>query len=123
MYLSGMGTTLDHCTVSGNSATVIGGGIWNVGPITLTSSTITGNSAPRGGGLYNDSGARLTGSTVTGNTATIDGGGLYRDAGAIDLNNTTVAYNHSSERGAGIYVAVSLFTRSDCPSWRIALRS
>ena len=37
--------TLTNSTVSGNSATVFGGGIFNDGTLTLTNSTVSGNNA------------------------------------------------------------------------------
>ena len=46
------------------------GGIINVGTLTLTNSTVTGNTAVGGGGMANAGGtATLTHSTVSGNTA------------------------------------------------------
>lgn len=65
--------TLTDSTVSGNTATAgSGGGIRNNGTLTLTSSTVSGNTAPGGGGLANGSFATLTltNSTVSGNIAT-----------------------------------------------------
>jgi hypothetical protein len=48
---SGFSTTLDHCTLAGNSATQLGGAIYNDnGPASLTACTVSGNSAPPGGG-------------------------------------------------------------------------
>ena len=63
-------------TISGNAA-VNGGGIANGGPdtLSLTNDTITGNSVTgSGGGLYNDGTTTLTNCTVSGNIAS-DGGG------------------------------------------------
>ena len=66
-------TTLTNCTVSGNSASYDGGGLYNYGgTTTLTNCTVSGNSASgNGGGLYNDYGGTttLTNCTVSGNSA------------------------------------------------------
>ncbi len=62
--------TLTDCTLSGNSASLVGGGLNNeAGYSTITGCTISGNSANEGGGL--DGGEDLTiGDTiVAGNTA------------------------------------------------------
>ena len=48
--------TLTNCTVSGNSAGISGGGLYNDGngTTTLTNCTVSGNSAGSyGGGLFN----------------------------------------------------------------------
>src|SRR5688500_1650335 len=80
--------TLTSSTVSGNSAGTWGGGIYNqsVEPLSITNSTISGNSAgPRGGGgiATNHGKLTLTGSTVTLNTAGI-GGGIWNSNGSFD---------------------------------------
>jgi len=64
--------TLTNSTVSGNTATADGGGIWNAhGDLTLTNSTVSGNTARfSGGGILNDDAdITLTNSTVSGNFA------------------------------------------------------
>lgn len=97
--------TLTNSTVSGNSATEgSGGGISNEGgTLTLTNSTIAGNTAVRnGGGIFGR--ATLTNSTISGNTA-IRGGGI---AGSATLTNTTVAGNSGTEEGGGISTSGSL---------------
>jgi hypothetical protein len=73
--------TLTNSTVSGNSADGEGGGIFNEGPssdLTLRNSTVSGNTSKEGGGIYNEADSlTLTNSTVSGNNASIDGGGIY----------------------------------------------
>ena len=79
-------------TISGNAAGN-GGGIANGGPdtLSLTNDTITGNSVTgTGGGLYNNGTATLTNCTVSGNTGTDGSGGIYL-SGTATLNNTIVA--------------------------------
>ena len=54
--------------------------MYNCGTLTLTNSTVSGNSAAfSGGGVFNYFGtATLTNSTVSGNSATrFDGGGVF----------------------------------------------
>jgi hypothetical protein len=80
-----------------------GGGILNLGDLSVIDCAVTGNSAVSGGGIFNDGGTlRLAGSTVSGNTAGIDGGGLYNQgSGMMTLTNSTISGN----TGDGIYNA------------------
>ena len=72
----------------------LGGGIYNGGTLTLTNSTVSGNSAGYGGGIFNAGTGTLTltNSTVSANTATNSGGGIY-NGGDATLANTIVAGN------------------------------
>lgn len=72
--------TLTNSTISGNSAANFGGGINNLGTLTVSNSTISGNSSGRGGGIENGGLLTLTNSTISGNSADF-GGGI--DNGAI----------------------------------------
>ncbi|WP_049935800.1 Calx-beta domain-containing protein, partial [Microcystis aeruginosa] len=92
IYNSGI-LTLTNSTITGNTADA-GGGIYNYGTSTLTNSTITGNT---GGGIYNSGILTLTNSTITGNTA--DGGGGIYNGGTLTLTNSTITGN----TGGGIY--------------------
>ena len=75
-----------------------GGAFYNAGHITVTNSTVSGNTADyRGGGLYNfvSSGTgtvTLRFATVAYNTAS-DGGGIYRWNGLVTISNTIIANN------------------------------
>jgi hypothetical protein len=93
--------------VSGNSA-ASGGGIANVGPMTLTHSNVTGNnSTGDGGGIFNltDRGNNtpiaaltLTHSDVTDNHAGGAGGGIFSETGnKVTLNDSTVTGNTPDE--------------------------
>ncbi|MFN8531383.1 MAG: choice-of-anchor Q domain-containing protein [Anaerolineae bacterium] len=105
LYVNGGAVTLTNSTVSGNTAEA-GGGIYNYGgTLTLTNSTVSGNTAVYGGGIYNWLGTvTLTYSTVSGNTGEYGGGGIYNDYGALTtLNNSTVSGNTAAYFGGGIY--------------------
>ncbi len=66
--------TLTDSTVSGNTARgsyAYGGGVTNYeGTLTLVNSTVSGNTAGDGGGIWNRGTLTLVNSTVSGNTAT-----------------------------------------------------
>jgi len=70
--------TITRSTVSGNSAGTRGGGIFNDanGTVTITDSTISGNRSDGGGGIFNNFSGQLTiaNSTISGNTANVGGG-------------------------------------------------
>jgi len=94
--------TLSDSTVSGNSTTEQGGGIFNSGTLTLSNSTISGNSATQGngGGIFNGGTLALSNSVVSSNTAT-NGGGIV-NAGTLALSNSTVSGNTTTLNGGGI---------------------
>jgi hypothetical protein len=91
--------TLSASTVSGNTTTVEGGGIASAGGVvTLSNVTISGNTAVRGGGLDCAGPCTLTNATVTENTAPSNGGGVRQrtGSGSITFLNTIVANNISA---------------------------
>ncbi len=96
----GSTVTVTNCTLSGNSAG-LGGGMFNGGPLTIGSTTISDNSAANGGGIYNSGGSTttLTNSTVSGNTAG-SGGGIF-NIGMLAITNSTLN-NNSSSLGGGV---------------------
>ena len=103
IYHSGATVTLDNSIVSGNTASIAGGGIFNSGVLTVTDTRISGNNAPVGGGIYNAGTMTLNNSTVSGNTTSGDGGGIFNDGGTLTLNNSTIRGNAASGGGGGIY--------------------
>jgi hypothetical protein len=69
--------TVDSSTISDNSATFTfgGGGIHNAGgTLSVTNSTLSGNSASEGGGIFNSGSANVTSSTLSNNSASNEGG-------------------------------------------------
>jgi hypothetical protein len=90
--------TVTSSILSGNSTT----GIYNNGTLTATNSTLTDND---GGGIYNNSGTvTVTGSTLSGNSADT-GGGIYNLSGFLTVTNSTLSANTASgtSGGGGIY--------------------
>jgi hypothetical protein len=65
-----------------------GGAIYNYGVLTVTNSTLSGNSAGAGGGIYNDRTLTVTGTTLSGNTVSFAGGALYNYSWASVTNST-----------------------------------
>ena len=72
--------TITGSTISGNSAQTDGGGIANIqGTLTVTGSTISDNSAVEGGGIFSQT--NLSGQTTTITNSTISGNTTRRLAG------------------------------------------
>jgi len=90
-------TTMINSMVSGNRATfggspADGGGILNLGTLSLRDTTVSGNDAVnRGGGIYNGAtgSGMLTKSTVNGNTAPI-GPGIVNDGGTLTIKDSVI---------------------------------
>ncbi|MBW1757223.1 MAG: hypothetical protein JRJ80_13760 [Deltaproteobacteria bacterium] len=89
--------TVTNTTVYGNTGDYNGGGIESDGTLTLTNSTVSGNRGGSGGGIYvGHSGIlTVTNSTLSGNTTDSCGGGIDVD-GAAALVNSTVSGNISN---------------------------
>jgi hypothetical protein len=87
-----------------------GGGIDNVGTLTLENSTVQDNTALGGGGILNLVGTlTLENSSVLNNTGGLvfiglgGGGGIENLAGAVILDNSSVLNNTELGQGGGIY--------------------
>ena len=111
---------LTSSTVSGNYATLSGGGILGTsvhGTDTVTNSTVSGNYAAygAGGGIYSRANVVATGSIISGNFAAVVGGGIGAGA-TVSLTGSSITGNTTQSGGAGIYarsVNVSTSTISD----------
>ena len=91
-------TTVVDSTISSNSASRAGGGIYTDGRLTVVNSTIDGNAAVEGGGgIANINGwpgsaISIVNSTISGNSSSSGGGGIASH-GPLDLRNAIVAGN------------------------------
>ena len=106
LYLNSATATISGSTISGNSvpgnATTAGngGGIDSSGPLNVTNSTISGNTAGRIGGGIRATGvstaiANIESSTIVDNTAGLTGGGIVRfsSSNPVNLHNSIFANN------------------------------
>ena len=96
---------LNGLTVAdGDGAAGLGGGILNRGTLTVSNSTLSGNSASSGGGIANSRSAAVSSSTLSGNSAGQSGGGIYNyDQGALlEVSNSTLSGNSAGQSGGGI---------------------
>jgi hypothetical protein len=116
VFAGGEGLALKYSTIDGNSADGvpgIAGGIYTVSDnVLVLDSTISANQAQMGGGLWlknysYTSGVAIRNSTISGNTGSLAIGGVF-SRGAIEISNSTIAFNDSD----GLYAA-GLFIGAD----------
>ena len=73
-----------------------GGGIANLGTLTIDRSTISGNTAEDGGGLWNDGDTSVVNTTISGNFAAQEGGAVFNTAtGVATFDSSTIVQNES----------------------------
>lgn len=111
--------TIDQSTISNNQTTNAssgnGGGIMlfqgsGTGHVTVTNSTITGNSAKSGGGGFDLEPSNIltiVNSTISGNTTPGVGGGILKNGGTLTVSASTIT-NNSASSGGGIESAGTL---------------
>ena len=101
----GVTATIQDMTIrQGSDIFGFGGGIYNSGTLTISNSTLSGNSAMfGGGGIYNNNAVTISNSTISGNLAGNYGGGIY-NAGTLTVSNSTISGNFATgSSGGGIY--------------------
>jgi len=107
--------SLGNCTITGNSSSSEGGGIFSYGTLNVTGGTITGNTATGGvGGGISGVNLNLTSTSVTNNSSSGDGAGIHTD-GTTTITGATITGN-STTSGRGAAVAVrgpAVITDSD----------
>ncbi|MCC5951005.1 MAG: CSLREA domain-containing protein [Acidimicrobiia bacterium] len=125
--------TLTDSAVTGNAGTAAGngGGIANLGTLTLVGSTTSDNvlsiAAASGGGIYSTGTLTVVNSTISNNAAggaSAEGGGILVAGGAANLTASTIADNTATTGAAGLHQrsgtvsvegsAVSNLTGPDC---------
>jgi CSLREA domain-containing protein len=100
---TGGGLFISGVTISGSNFTSGNGGAFNnSGTLTVSNSTISGNSSSFGGGIYNSGTLTVSNSTISGNSATQNGGGIYNNSsGVLNISNSEISGN-SASYGGGI---------------------
>ncbi|ADO45755.1 polymorphic outer membrane protein [Hydrogenobacter thermophilus TK-6] len=109
--LSGGSLTLKDLTVRNGCADGLsGGGIYNDtnGTLTITNSTISGNSSVGdGGGISNIGTLDIQNSIISNNSAGRDGGGIFSSgiftSIFVNIVNSTISNNSADSDGGGIY--------------------
>ena len=66
----------------------------------ITNCTISGNYGAQAGGIFNDqSTLSITNSSVSGNSVIVNGGGIYNNFGTLTVTNSTVTGNRADSNG------------------------
>jgi predicted outer membrane repeat protein len=97
--------TISTSTVSGNSANSAGGGIENEGTLIISGSTLEGNSAQSGGGIFSYGDVSISSSTMSANNATLFGGGIFdinAIGGTVTVSTSTFVGNTAGSNGGAI---------------------
>ena len=109
-------------TISGNSATNDGGGVYVGKKCTLTlggSAAFTGNKAKWGGAIYltDNSSMTMTSGTLTQNNASEQGGGVfsYSDSSNCNLSGGTLEGNTAGKNGGAVYINKGALKLSGSP--------
>lgn len=77
-----------------------GGGIENLGTLTLTNSTVRNNEAPFGAGIANDGTLTVTGSDIHNNVADMRGGGMHNSFN-LTVQTSRIYDNEAGSGGGG----------------------
>ena len=115
---------LTSSSVSGNTADYNGGGIYNdwASESILVDSTVSGNSAGNGAGIMNYRTLTLSGSSVSGNTAMWDGGGIWSSSDTqVALIDSMVSGNTSEWAGGGVHSGGRLMVTNSSVSGNTAV--
>jgi hypothetical protein len=96
-------------TLADSIASAAGGAVYGYGDVSITDTTISGNSAAIGdaGGIWSNGSADISNSTISGNSAPAANGGGVFVLGALRVHNSTIAFNSSAYGGSGVFVARS----------------
>jgi hypothetical protein len=111
--LGGVTATLKGMRIKNGSANTPaqGGGILNLGKLTVKNVTLSDNTAQAGGGIFNNGNLTLTKSTLYNNVASGHGGGLYTATSKFALVTQSNIQLNTANLGGGIanYGSLLLF--------------
>ena len=118
--VSGKAISVIQSTVTGNTASERGGGIYGTGPtqnIVVIDSTISGNGAQNGGGIYALH-AFVYRTTINANTAKGRGGGF--SGLALTLSDATISGNTAQNYGAGVALLTPAISANNMASMQFS---
>lgn len=108
LYMASVSSTVAISNVTlrdGGRSSTVGGGIFNLGEMSLYNTIVFSNTGNLGGGIYNLGVLTATDSTIISNTAQGSpsrGGGIF-NLGTLILRNSDVISNVASNQGGGIF--------------------
>jgi predicted outer membrane repeat protein len=101
---------LSRMRITANTAVDEAGGLFSIGSLSATDTTISGNTARLGGGYVAEAAARLVNVAITGNTAQDYGGGVVVYDGPLAIQGGSVSGNHvvfqdgGTGQGGGLFI-------------------
>jgi hypothetical protein len=106
---TGATVTIDGLHITNGKASE-GGGIYNLGNLTILNSAIhqnmttdTSQKDEDGGGIYNLGDLKIAKSTISQNITYEEGGGIYNTSpGVVNIVDSTISGNEADEEGGGI---------------------
>jgi hypothetical protein len=101
-------STLESNTDSGAGA---GGGVFNLGQLSVVDCAVTNNTSGDGGGVENAHELMISNTTIAANAASTTGGGVY-NIGTMNAINVTITDNFvdTNNGGGGLFAATSTTT-------------
>ncbi len=118
IYSLGGTVTISNSTISGNSANRSVGGIFNRGSLQITNCTISGNAARYGGGGIGNSGTLTINHSVLRNNSAyykwFGLGGAISNGGTLEIHNSTLSGNRVDGGGGAISNAAGTATITNC---------
>ena len=112
---SGGALTLSSGTISGNTAFVYIGGVYNAGTLTLKDGEVSGNAAHHGGNVHNTGTFTMEGGKISDSTTDNGGGGGVSNTGTFTLKDGEVSGNTTTNAGGGVH-NTGTFTMEGGPS-------
>lgn len=124
--LFGSSLTLADDVVSGSKTVGHGGGVFSVGPLTITGSTISGDTAGTdsngyGGGVYAKDGLNVGQSIVTGNQAYAGGGIALKTKYKTTITNSVISSNNAAY-GGGLWTGTN-YSASSSPDNSVTIQN
>lgn len=102
-------------TIKGGNNSSGGGGIQNLGTLTINGGTIRENTSTSwGGGIHNEGTLNISGGIIEQNTASGCNGGGIHNTGTLNITGGTIR-NNSATLGAGIYHDGATFSLQGAP--------
>ncbi len=95
----GSSTEFSQCTIVGNTGE-LGGGLANLGQMSLLDCTVSANTAEHGGGIENEGSLSVSRCTIQGNTASAYGGGI-ENQNSLQVSQSTISGNQSGVAAGG----------------------
>ncbi len=108
------GTVVVRSSKISSSQSLEGGAIGNEATLNIINSELTDNSAEFGGALHITGGTlNITDSSITGNSSTDDGGAIWCENSAVIISDSTLTQNDSDASGGAIWSENSTMIISD----------